>query len=118
MDRAKLYERIDLRVDIMMEQGLFDEVKALIDKYGLDKDSISMQALGYKEFFGVFDGEYDLDEAVRIIKRDTRHFAKRQLTWFRRERDVIRVDKDTLTTVDEQLAYIKGILRDKEIIKD
>ena len=116
MDRAKLYDRIDLRVDLMMEQGLFDEVKALIDKYGLNRDSVSMQALGYKEFFGVFDGEYDLDEAVRIIKRDTRHFAKRQLTWFRRERDVIRVDKDILTTEDEQLKLIKSILRDKKII--
>ncbi len=117
MDREKLYQRIDLRVDQMMEQGLFEEVKGLIERYGLDRSSVSMQALGYKEFFGVFDGEYDIDEAVRIIKRDTRHFAKRQLTWFRRERDVIRVDKDQLPAEDEQLGFIKDILREKEIIK-
>ena len=117
MDREKLYQRIDLRVDQMMEQGLFEEVKGLIERYGLDRSSVSMQALGYKEFFGVFEGEYDLDEAVRIIKRDTRHFAKRQLTWFRRERDVIRVDKDQLPAEDEQLGFIKDILREKGIIK-
>ncbi|MBR4513818.1 MAG: tRNA (adenosine(37)-N6)-dimethylallyltransferase MiaA [Lachnospiraceae bacterium] len=117
MDRAKLYERIDLRVDQMMEQGLYDEVKSLIEKYTLDRSSVSMQALGYKEFFDVIDGSLDLEEAVRIIKRDTRHFAKRQLTWFKRERDVIRVDKDAFTTEDEQLKFIKDILYEKGIIE-
>ena len=117
MDREKLYRRIDLRVDQMMEQGLYDEVRSLVKKYGLDRTSVSMQALGYKEFFGVLEGEYDMDEAVRIIKRDTRHFAKRQLTWFRREKEVIRVDKDQLVSEEEQLEFIKGILKEKDIIK-
>ncbi len=90
--REHLYERINARVDAMMEQGLLDEVKKLHDM-GYTKDLVSMQGLGYKELLAYLDGECSLDEAVYTIKRDTRHFAKRQLTWFRRERDVIWVDK-------------------------
>ena len=90
--REHLYERIDARVDAMMEQGLLDEVKKLRDM-GYTRDLVSMQGLGYKELLAYLDGECSLDEAVYMIKRDTRHFAKRQLTWFRRERDVIWVDK-------------------------
>jgi len=90
--REHLYERIDARVDAMMSQGLLDEVKRLRDM-GYTRDMVSMQGLGYKELLAYLDGECTLDEAVYIIKRDTRHFAKRQLTWFRRERDVIWVDK-------------------------
>ena len=81
-DRKILYDRIDKRVDLMMEEGLLDEVNALRLR-GLKRESVAMQGLGYKELFGYFEGEYPLEEAVRIIKRDTRHFAKRQLTWFR-----------------------------------
>ena len=91
-DRSVLYEKIDRRVDQMMEAGLLDEVRALKAR-GLDKNCVSMQGLGYKEILAYLDGAYSLDEAVRIIKRDTRHFAKRQLTWFRREKDVIWIDK-------------------------
>ncbi len=90
--REHLYERIDARVDAMMEQGLLGEVKKLRDM-GYTRDLVSMQGLGYKELLAYLDGECSLDEAVYMIKRDTRHFAKRQLTWFRRERDVIWVDK-------------------------
>ena len=90
--REHLYERIDARVDAMMEQGLLDEVKKLRDM-GYTRELVSMQGLGYKELLAYLDGECSLDEAVYMIKRDTRHFAKRQLTWFRRERDVIWVDK-------------------------
>ena len=93
MDRARLYERIDRRVDIMMEQGLADEVARLRDM-GIPRDSTSMQGIGYKQIYGYLEGDYSLEEAVRLIKRDTRHFAKRQLTWFRREKDVIWVDID------------------------
>ena len=93
MDRAKLYERIDRRVDIMMEKGLLEEVTRLRDM-GIPRDSTAMQGIGYKQIYGYLEGEYDLSEAVRLIKRDTRHFAKRQLTWFRREKDVIWVDID------------------------
>ncbi len=90
-DRERVYERIDQRVDLMMEEGLLDEVKAL-KAQGLDASYVSMKGLGYKEILGCLEGEYDLDEAVRILKRDTRHFAKRQVTWFKREKDAIWLD--------------------------
>ena len=85
--RDVLYERIDKRVDMMIEQGLVNEVKNLLT-LGYMPDLVSMQGLGYKEIVAYLNGEYTLDEAVEIIKRDTRHFAKRQLTWFRREKEV------------------------------
>ena len=88
-DRARLYERIDRRVDQMMEeQGLVEEVRWL-KEHGYDRSLVSMQGLGYKELFPYLDGTCSLEEAVEIIKRDTRHFAKRQITWFKREPDVI-----------------------------
>lgn len=86
-DRPILYERIDRRVDQMMEQGLVDEVKKL-KAMGCTRQMVSMQGLGYKEILDYLDGGITLDTAVYILKRDTRHFAKRQLTWFKRERDV------------------------------
>lgn len=86
-DRPVLYERIDRRVDIMMEQGLVEEVKKLADM-GCTRGMVSMQGLGYKEILDYLDGKCTLEEAVYILKRDTRHFAKRQITWFKRERDV------------------------------
>jgi len=94
--RARLYERINARVDLMMQAGLLDEVKALVQQ-GLSDDATAMQALGYKELVGYLRGEYDLEEAVRLLKRDTRRYAKRQLTWFRRDREIIWLDLDRLT---------------------
>ena len=91
--RDHLYRRIDLRVDQMMEEGLLQEVKRL-KEMGYHRGMVSMQGLGYKEILSYLDGEISLDEAVYEIKRDTRHFAKRQITWFKRERDVIWVNKD------------------------
>lgn len=91
-DRAKIYERIDRRVDKMLEDGLLEEVRSLKER-GLTKEMVSMQGLGYKEILAYLDGEYDLERAVYLIKRDTRHFAKRQLTWFKREKNVIWVDR-------------------------
>lgn len=91
-ERSNLYDRIDKRVDQMMQDGLLEEVKRLRER-GYTKDMVSMQGLGYKELFAYLDGACTLEEAVYILKRDTRHFAKRQLTWFRRERDVIWIDK-------------------------
>ena len=85
-EREHLYERINKRVDIMMESGLIDEVKKLLEM-GYTKDMISMQGIGYKEIIKYLDGEYSLDEAIEIIKRDSRRYAKRQLTWFRRYSD-------------------------------
>ncbi|MCR5294404.1 MAG: tRNA (adenosine(37)-N6)-dimethylallyltransferase MiaA [Lachnospiraceae bacterium] len=92
MDRAKLYERIERRVDFMMDEGLCDEVLYL-KAMGLDRKDISMQGLGYKEMLDCLDGKTTLEEAVRIIKRDTRHFAKRQITWFKREKDAVWLDR-------------------------
>lgn len=86
-DRDLLYQRIDKRVDDMVEQGLVDEVKKLKDS-GCTKDMVSMQGLGYKEILDYLQGEYSLEEALYLLKRDTRHFAKRQITWFKREKDV------------------------------
>lgn len=86
-NRDELYQRIDRRVDVMLEQGLLDEVKRL-KEMGCTRELVSMQGLGYKELLAYLDGECSLEEAVFILKRDTRHFAKRQLTWFRREREV------------------------------
>lgn len=115
-DRGLLYERIDKRVDIMVKEGLVDEVSALIDKYNLTRDMVSMQALGYKEIYDYLKGDISLDDAIYTIKRDTRHFAKRQLTWFRREKEVTFVDKDSLKTLEQQLEFITGILKEKNII--
>lgn len=87
MDRSLLYERINQRVDQMIDAGLVEEVKKL-KQMGYTSELVSMQGLGYKEMLAYLDNEYDLDRAIYLIKRDTRHFAKRQLTWFRREKDV------------------------------
>lgn len=91
-DRAKLYERIDRRVDQMMEEGLVDEVKAL-QEMGCTREMVAMQGLGYKEILAYLNGETELDEAVYTLKRDTRRFAKRQITWFKREREVTWINK-------------------------
>lgn len=107
-DRNLIYSRIDKRVDMMVEAGLVSEVRALT-KRGLSLENISMQGLGYKEILNYLNGEYDLSEAVRIIKRDTRHFAKKQLTWFRRERDVIFVNKNDFDRDNNKIIdYIIG----------
>ena len=100
--RECLYERIDQRVDQMIRNGLVQEVQALKER-GCTKQMVSMQGLGYKEIFSYLEGDCSLEEAVYIIKRDTRHFAKRQLTWFKRERDVIWVQKDALNYDDKKL---------------
>ena len=95
-DRKVLYERIDKRVDKMIELGLVEEVRNLLNK-GLKRDMVSMQGIGYKEIVSYLMGEISLDEAIYIIKRDTRHFAKRQITWFKREKDVIWLDRSKMT---------------------
>ena len=92
-ERKRLYERIEQRIDEMLERGLVEEVQKLRDM-GCRRGMVSMQGLGYKEILAFLEGEMPLEEAISILKRDTRHFAKRQLTWFRREKDVIWVDKD------------------------
>ena len=114
--RDKIYQRIDERVDLMMAHGLMEEVRALRDR-GCRRAMVSMQGLGYKELLACLEGEISLEEAVYLIKRDTRHFAKRQLTWFRREKEVIWVDK-TVYDHDSQkmLMCMQDFLREKGII--
>ena len=115
-ERAKLYERIDRRVDAMIEAGLVEEVKKL-KSIGCSREMVSMQGLGYKEILDYLDGGCTLEEAVYILKRDTRHFAKRQLTWFRREKDVIWLDKQAFGYDDAAiLKDMISILEEKEII--
>ena len=102
MDRKKLYERIDKRVDLMFDMGLVEEVKALMAK-GYDKSLVSMQGIGYKEVIDYLSGKTSLEECIDIIKRDARHFAKRQLTWFKREKVVTYIDKDEFDAEDKCL---------------
>lgn len=116
MPRELLYERIDLRVDQMMKEGLLEEVARLKEE-GCHRGMVSMQGLGYKEILAYLDGEYPLEEAVRVLKRDTRHFAKRQLTWFRREQEVTWVNKDQFSYQEDQiLDHMLEICRKKGIL--
>ena len=98
-DREVLYQRINKRVDIMLENGLLDEVKELL-KMGYTKDMISMQGIGYKEMIKYLDGEYTYDEDIEIIKRDSRRYAKRQLTWFKRYQDAKWFDLDKYQDIE------------------
>lgn len=104
-DRANLYERINLRIDQMLSEGLVEEVTALKEK-GYTKDMVSMQGLGYKEILDYLNGDCTLEDAIYILKRDTRHFAKRQLTWFRRESDVIWIDKQKYSYDDSRILSV------------
>ena len=115
-ERTKLYKRIEARIDEMLQDGLIEEVTAL-KEMGLKRGMVSMQGLGYKEILAYLDGECTLEEAVEILKRDTRHFAKRQITWFKREEEVIWIDKGKFAYQEEQiLEAMLQILREKEII--
>ena len=114
--RENLYSRIDKRVDIMMEAGLLDEIKAL-KKRGCTRDMVSMQGIGYKEMLKYLDADYTLEEAVEKVKQESRRFAKRQLTWFRREKDVIWIDKDKYEYDESRiLQFIEKTLIDKGVI--
>lgn len=115
-DRNVLYERIEKRIDDMLAKGLVDEVRTLLDM-GYTKSLVSMQGLGYKEIIDYLEGRISLEEAVYILKRDTRHFAKRQLTWFRREKCVCRVEKQNFESGDAILKYMLERLRDVHIIE-
>ncbi len=115
-DRAVMYDRIDRRVDRMVEAGLVGEVTKLRNM-GVTRSMTSMQGLGYKEIMDYLDGSISLPEAVRRIKRDTRHFAKRQLTWFRREKEVTWISrKDYDRDNDRILQAMLKILKQRQII--
>lgn len=110
-DRQRLYERIELRVDQMLKDGLVEEVHGL-KEMGCDRSLVSMQGLGYKEILAFLEGDISLEEAVYLIKRDTRHFAKRQLTWFKREKAVTWINKpdfgyDDRAILDYMIAQIR-----------
>ena len=112
--RDILYDRINRRVDIMAEQGLIDEVKRLKEE-GYEKTMVSMQGIGYRQVFEYLEGNLSLEDTIEQIKKDTRHFAKRQLTWFGREKEVCMVDKSQFGSKDEILTYMLTILEEKEI---
>ncbi len=117
-ERNVLYERINDRVDKMLEDGLVEEVKNLLEA-GISKTAVSMQGLGYKEIAAFLTGEYTYEEAIYYLKRDTRHFAKRQLTWFKREPDVIWINRQEFEQKEElilreMLQIIKEKLKSKE----
>ncbi|MBP3608869.1 MAG: tRNA (adenosine(37)-N6)-dimethylallyltransferase MiaA [Lachnospiraceae bacterium] len=115
-DRAVLYERINRRVDVMLEEGLVKEVAGLLEA-GVPSSSVSMQGLGYKEIVAYLRGECSLEEAVYILKRDTRHFAKRQITWFKREEDVFWLNRPEYDQSEEKiLGEMLRILREREIL--
>ena len=113
-DREVLYERINKRGDLMMENNLIDEVKHLLD-IGYDKNLISMQGIGYKEIVKYLEGEYSLDEAIEIIKRDSRRYAKRQITWFKRYKESKWFDLDKYDNSEilkeDILNYIENIFK-------
>lgn len=87
-NRQELYDRINKRVDQMIEQGLVNEAKYIYNNYNLKDDSTASQAIGYKEIFAYLNDEYSLEEAIRLIKRNSRHYAKRQLTFFKRDKSI------------------------------
>ncbi len=111
MDRDLLYERIEKRIDIMIENGLVNEVKGLMEKY--PSNLVSMKGLDYKEIIGYLNGEYSLEEAIYILKRDTRHFARRQLTWFKHQSNGIWVNMNDFDSSKDAAEFIA-----KEITKE
>ena len=114
--RDRIYANIDRRVDRMLEHGLVDEVRRL-QAQGCTRDMVSMQGLGYKEMLSYLNGTSTLEEAIYIIKRESRHFAKRQLTWFRRERDVVWLNKPEFDYDDTRiLTYMMDVLQAKGIL--
>lgn len=114
-DREKLYARIEERIDEMLQKGLVEEVRKL-QELGCRRGMVSMQGLGYKEILAYLEGECTLEEAVYLLKRDTRHFAKRQLTWFRREQDVVWVNKPAFGYDEEKmLTFMMEQLKSRQI---
>lgn len=116
-DRKLIYDRINKRVDLMLEQGLIEEVEAL-KTLGCTQAMVSMQGIGYKEIFDYLSGEVSLEDTTFLLKRDTRHFAKRQLTWFNREKEVTWLDRSVLGTDTKILENIMDLLEERGIINE
>lgn len=115
MDRKELYNRINLRVDLMIEEGLIEEVQTLLSM-GYNKDLVSMQGIGYKEIIMYLEGTIALDESIELIKQGTRNYAKRQLTWFRRDNRIKWVNVDEISNLDDLSQYIIDYSKEKNII--
>ena len=113
--RDTLYERINKRVDIMINDGLEDEVKRLLDM-GYNEKNVSMQGIGYKEMVSYIRGDISLEEAIELIKKNTRNFAKRQLTWFRREKITTFINYENYSSKEDMLDYMLNDLKNKNII--
>ena len=107
-DRQYLYDRINRRVDIMIEQGLIDEARSVLNS---DLSDTSSTAIGYKQLKPYFDGKAEIDECIERIKIETRHYAKRQLTWFKRNKNIHWINIDELRTTEEQFESVKDIIR-------
>ena len=105
-DREELYDRINRRVDILIKQGLESEIRALLNM-GISADDISMKGIGYKEMLSYINGEYDLDTAVELIKRNSRRFSKRQLTWFRKYDDMLWINLSH-KSFEEAIEIVRG----------
>lgn len=103
MPREKLYERVNLRVDIMVKQGLIDEVKSLLPYRHLN----ALNTVGYSEVYDYLDGKTNLDDAIAMIKQNTRRFAKRQLTWFRRDQGFIWFDAGAPDVIDQMIKTVE-----------
>lgn len=112
-DRQFLYDRINKRVDIMIENGLVEEAREILSS---DLSETASKAIGYKQLKPYIDGEASLDECIEKLKTETRHYAKRQLTWFKRNKDIFWINIDELTTTGKQVDYIKGIIENKGFI--
>lgn len=112
MDRSILYKRIEERIDLMIENGLITEVEQLLAQ-GFGDQLQAMQAIGYKEIIGYIRGDYDREEAIRLLKRNTRRFAKRQLSWFRKMKDIHWLDVSDMEKFDNHLSVMNGIIREK-----
>lgn len=115
MDRAELYNRINARVDIMIKEGLIDEVKGLLEM-GYNKELVSMKGIGYKEVVMYLEGAISLDKSVELIKQGTRNYAKRQLTWFRRDNRIKWVNVEEFSNLNDLSQYIIDYSKDKIII--
>ena len=110
-DRAELYRRIDLRVDMMLQQGLAEEIRALL-AMGIPEKCTAMQAIGYKEFLGAMNGQCTLEEAADEVRKGSRHYAKRQLTWFRRNKNIHWITRQTGESAEEILSRARQIVQD------
>ncbi|MBO4834561.1 MAG: tRNA (adenosine(37)-N6)-dimethylallyltransferase MiaA [Lachnospiraceae bacterium] len=113
--RNILYERINQRVDQMIKDGLTEEVSGLLQK-GYGEDLLSMQGLGYKEMVPYVKGNMTMEAAIDLLKKNTRHFAKRQITWFKREKDVIWIDLETYASTEDALEYMVQVVKEKNIV--